>query len=91
VTDTLGEHRLLIDGELALAEGGATYPNINPATEEVIGEVADASGADGDRAIAAARRAFDETEWSRKPAFRRQCLEQLQAALEKDRECLVRS
>jgi aldehyde dehydrogenase (NAD+) len=88
VTDTLGEQRLLIDGELVLAEGGATYPNINPATEEVIGEVADASAADGDRAIAAARRAFDETEWSRDPAFRRQCLEQLQAALEKDREAL---
>jgi aldehyde dehydrogenase (NAD+) len=36
------EERLLIDGELVEAEGGKTYPNINPANEEVIGVSADA-------------------------------------------------
>ena len=38
---------------------------INPATEEVIGEVPQASVADVDRAVAAARRAFDEGPWPR--------------------------
>ena len=42
----------------------APSTNINPATEEVLGEVADASKADMHRAIDAARRAFDETDWS---------------------------
>ena len=37
------EERLLIDGKLVEAEGGATYENINPANEEVIGVAADAS------------------------------------------------
>src|SRR5262245_44768259 len=37
-------------------------------------------------AIAAARRAFDTTDWSRDPALRRDCLHQLQAALEAERE-----
>jgi aldehyde dehydrogenase (NAD+) len=86
VSDQLGERRLLIDGELVVAEGGRMYPNINPATEEVIGEASDASAGDMDRAIRAARRAFDSTSWSTDVEFRRRCLEQLQAGLEKDRE-----
>ena len=65
------EPRMLIDGKLVEAAGGATYDNINPATEEVIGPVADASAADMDRAIAAARRAFDESDWATDRAFRK--------------------
>ncbi len=82
------EARLLIDGELVAASGGRTYPNINPATELEIGRAPDASAQDMERAIAAARRAFDETDWSRDLAFRARCLRQLQAALEKHREDL---
>jgi len=81
-----GEVRLLIDGELTEAESGKRFDNINPATEEVLGEVADASVTDMGKAIAAARRAFDETDWSTNHAFRRRCLEQLQAAIESERE-----
>lgn len=80
------ESRMLIDGELVEAEGGRTYPNINPATEEVIGEVADASVADMQRAIAAARRAFDETDWSTNHELRKRCLQQLHDALEAHKE-----
>ena len=40
------------------------------------------------RAIAAARRAFDETDWSTNRAFRSQCLRQLHAALEREKEAL---
>ncbi len=79
--DSWHEERMLIDGELVEAEGGATYDNINPANEEVIGPVADASPADVERAIAAARRAFDETDWSRDVALRARCLRQLHQAL----------
>ncbi|WP_242424157.1 aldehyde dehydrogenase family protein, partial [Frankia sp. EI5c] len=70
--------KLLIDGRLVDADGGATYDNINPATEAVIGVAADASAGDVDAAITAARRAFDETTWSTDVAFRVRCLRQLQ-------------
>src|SRR2546429_367611 len=76
---------MLVDGALVDGEMG-TFPNVNPATEEVLGEVADASKADMHRAIDAARRAFDETDWSANRAFRKRCLEQLQEALESERE-----
>ncbi len=55
---------MLIDGKLVETASGKTFANINPATEEVIGEVADATAADMHRAIDAARRAFDESDWS---------------------------
>ncbi|MFD4402767.1 aldehyde dehydrogenase [Nocardia sp. NPDC058499] len=72
--------RLLIGGSL-VAGGNGVFDNVNPATEEVIGTAADADAADMNAAIAAARTAFDETDWSRDHAFRVRCLEQLQAAL----------
>ncbi|HEY8515468.1 MAG TPA: aldehyde dehydrogenase family protein [Candidatus Binatia bacterium] len=80
------EPRMLIDGKLVEATGGRTYDNVNPATEEVIGQVADGSVEDMERAIAAARRAFDETSWATDRAFRKRCLEQLKAALDKHKE-----
>ena len=55
------ERRMLIDGKLVEAASGKTFANVNPATEEVIGEVTDATAADMHRAIDAARRAFDES------------------------------
>jgi acyl-CoA reductase-like NAD-dependent aldehyde dehydrogenase len=75
------EERLLIDGHMVPAEHGATYETIAPATEAVLGTAADASLGDAERAIAAARRAFDTTEWSRDHALRVRCLRQLHQAL----------
>jgi len=89
VTETVKvspESRMLIDGELVEATTGQTFENVNPATEEVLGQVTDASPDDMRRAIAAARRAFDETTWSTDRAFRKRCLEQLQEALEAEQE-----
>jgi aldehyde dehydrogenase (NAD+) len=87
------EEQLLIDGKLVAAEGGATYENISPSTEEVLGVSADASIADADRAIASSRRAFDTTTWSTDPAFRQKCMRQFHKALvdntEQLREILV--
>jgi aldehyde dehydrogenase (NAD+) len=74
------ESRLLIDGKLVAGNAG-TFPTVNPATEEVLGVAADATADDMGRAIEAARRAFDETDWSTNPEFRVRCLRQLQAAL----------
>jgi hypothetical protein len=51
------EASMLIDGKLVEAETGTTFENVNPATETVLGRVADASAADMQRATAAARRA----------------------------------
>jgi acyl-CoA reductase-like NAD-dependent aldehyde dehydrogenase len=79
------ELKMMIDGRLVDGEAG-TFVNINPATEEPLGEVANASHADMHRAIDAARRAFDTTDWSTNRELRKRCLEQLQEALEAERE-----
>jgi aldehyde dehydrogenase (NAD+) len=83
-----GEQRMLIDGKLVEAKSGKVFDNINPATEEVLGQVTDAGHDDMDEAIGAARRAFDETAWSTDKELRKRCLLQLQAALEGERELL---
>jgi aldehyde dehydrogenase (NAD+) len=75
------ETKLFIDGELVDAVSGKTYPNVSPVTEAVIGETADAGEEDMERAIAAARRAFDETDWSTNHQFRLKCLQQFKDGL----------
>ncbi len=82
------ESRLLIDGVLTEARSGRTFPNVNPATEEVVGEVADGGVEDMDAAIAAARRAFDETDWSTDREFRKRVLHQLVDALDRHKDDL---
>jgi aldehyde dehydrogenase (NAD+) len=82
------EPRMFIDGSLTEAKSGRRFDNVNPATEEVLGQVADAGVEDMDLAIAAARRAFDETSWATDRALRKRCLLQLQAAIEAEREQL---
>ena len=67
----IGPTRLLINGEWQESAGGKTFETINPATEEVIALVADADAADVDRAVAAARRAFDEGPWRKISASER--------------------
>jgi aldehyde dehydrogenase (NAD+) len=82
------ESRMLIDGELVAAASGAEFDNISPAMGSVLGGTAAASPDDMGRAIAAARRAFDTTDWSTNGALRKRCLEQLQAAITTEREQL---
>lgn len=79
----IAEWRMLIDGELVPSSSGKTFDNINPFSEEVIGVTADGVADDFTRAIKAARRAFDETDWSTNHAFRAKCLRQLNEALTK--------
>src|SRR5829696_1873166 len=58
-------YRLFIDGEWQDSEGDGVITVTNPATEEVIGHVPEATQNDVLRAIAAARKAFDEGPWPR--------------------------
>jgi aldehyde dehydrogenase (NAD+) len=76
--------RLLIDGQLV--DPGRTFPSINPATGEVIGEAPDATVEHAEAAVLAARRAFDETDWATNVALRVACLRQLHEALQGHRE-----
>jgi acyl-CoA reductase-like NAD-dependent aldehyde dehydrogenase len=57
--------RLLIGGTWEDARSGRTFTTVNPATEAPLAEVAEADAADVDRAVAAARRAFNDRAWSR--------------------------
>ena len=53
-----------IGGQWVPAASGKTFETINPATEEVIAEVAEGDAADVDLAVKAAREAFDNGPWS---------------------------
>ena len=78
---------MLIDGQLV--ETPRTFPSINPATGEVVGHAPDATVADAEAAVAAARRAFDTTDWSTNTELRIRCLEQLHTALVEHRDELA--
>lgn len=80
------ESRMLIDGQLVSATSDKQFDNVSPATGSVLGSTASADGPDMERAIGAARRAFDDTDWSTNRALRKRCLEQLQAAIEAERD-----
>jgi phenylacetaldehyde dehydrogenase len=62
--DFLKEHRkLLINGKWVGAASGKTFPVYNPATGTLLAQVAEADKEDVDRAVAAARKAFDDGPW----------------------------
>lgn len=63
--------RLFIDGEWTESASGETFMSINPATGEVIAEVARGRAADIDRAVRAARRAFESSGWQDLPPVER--------------------
>ena len=57
--------QLLINGKWVGAASGKTFPTYNPATGEVLANVAEGDREDIDRAVAAARAAFDRGPWSK--------------------------
>ncbi|MCP4386028.1 MAG: aldehyde dehydrogenase [Hyphomicrobiales bacterium] len=59
------QSKAFIDGAFADAASGDVFETINPATGEVITTVAHCNAVDVDRAVVAARRAFDAGTWSR--------------------------
>src|SRR5438132_799676 len=60
--------KLLIDGTWRDSLSGKTFETVNPATEEVIAEVAEGDAADIDLAVRAARKAFDSGPWRKTDA-----------------------
>ena len=83
------DRRMLIDGRLVGADGERTFPSYNPATGAIVGHAPDATVADAEAAIAAARRAFDTTDWSTNVEQRIRCLDQLHRALVEHRDELA--
>jgi aldehyde dehydrogenase (NAD+) len=63
--------KLLINGKWVDAASGKTFPTVNPSTGNVITQVAEADAADVDKAVAAARYAFDKGPWRKMSASQR--------------------
>src|SRR5690606_12474972 len=70
VVDIAPSYGLFIGGEMVDPIDGTPFKTVNPATEEVLSEVVAAGPADVDRAVAAARTAYEE-HWSRLPGRER--------------------
>ncbi|MER7490440.1 aldehyde dehydrogenase family protein [Streptomyces sp. NPDC126497] len=69
VVDIAPSYGLFVDGEFTEAADGKVFKTVSPSTEEVLSEVAEAGKADVDRAVQAARRAFEK--WSALPGSER--------------------
>ena len=83
---------LFIDGEWTSPASGATSDVVNPSDATVVQTVDVADDSDVQRAIAAARRAFDETDWPRTPVAERVALLNRTAdLLERDRDKVARA
>src|SRR5580658_1587671 len=59
-----GPKQLLIGGKWVPAKSGKTFETINPASEEILGIVAEGDKADVDEAVKAARAAFESGKWT---------------------------
>ncbi|MBA2565474.1 MAG: aldehyde dehydrogenase family protein [Gemmatimonadetes bacterium] len=85
----MAEQRLFIGGEYVEALSGATFESVNPATEEVLAEVPEAGPEDVDRAVKAARAAF-EGPWRKvSAADRGRLLWKLATLIERDADELA--
>ena len=82
-------YKLWIDGEWTESESETTFSVINPATEEVIADVAYANRSDAKKAIDAARDAFDNTDWSQNHSLRREVLRKAAKLLREDADRLA--
>ena len=93
--DAVAEHvsaprKLLIDGRRVDAESGKTFDSLNPATGEALAQVAWGTTRDIDRAVKAARRAFENPAWRRMPATERtNILLRLADLIERDADFLA--
>ncbi len=87
----IGPTKLLINNEWVESVSGKRFETINPATEEAICDVAEADAADVDKAVAAARNAFNSGDWSQMSARARgELLYKLAALIEENKEELAR-
>src|SRR6202047_3412289 len=63
--------KLLINGQWVNSVSGKTFPSINPSTGEELARIAEADAADVDKAVAAARAAFEKGPWRKMTAAQR--------------------
>ncbi|KAG1364074.1 putative Aldehyde dehydrogenase family 2 member B7, mitochondrial [Cocos nucifera] len=66
--------QLLIDGKFVDSASGKTFPTLDPRTGEVIAHVAEGDLEDVNRAVSAARKAFDEGPWPKMTGYERSCI-----------------
>src|SRR5437763_14741864 len=86
----MSEYKLLINGELVSSSSGKTVDDIGPASGQPIAQVPESSVEDVNRAVAAARAAFDDGRWSALPhGARAAALEKLALLLEAHAEELA--
>ena len=82
--------QLFIDGAFVEAKSGKTFPVFNPATGDILVQVAEGDGADIDRAVVAARRAFETGPWrSLSPSQRARLIYRLADKMEERLEDLA--
>ena len=83
-------HQLFIGGEWVDSSGDGFLPVVNPSTGQVIAEVPNATAEDVDRAVAAARAAFEETWFDSTPGERQAMLLKLADAIDQHADDLGR-
>lgn len=84
------ESKLFVDGEWMDAASGKTFASRNPATGEVLVEVAEGDAADIALAVAAARKAFDDGPWPKMdPSERGKCLRKMADLIRENAEELA--
>ena len=87
----IGPTKLLINNEWVESVSGKRFETINPTTGEVICDVAEADAADVDKAVEAARNAFNSDDWRKMSARKRgELLYKLADLIEKNKEELAR-
>ncbi|WP_020007719.1 aldehyde dehydrogenase family protein [Salinicoccus albus] len=85
-----GDMGFYINGDYVKAQSGETFETKNPATEALIARVSDPGEDDVDKAVQAARHAFDDGEWTKmEPAERSRIIYKLADILEEHREELA--
>ncbi len=85
------ETKLWVGGKWVSADSGRTFETVNPATEEVIANVAEAGESDVDKAAQAARRAFESGPWPKMRASEREkILRKVGALIREHQEELAR-
>src|SRR5690242_9717909 len=84
--NTMAKH--WIDGAWSAGDGQHTIETISPATGDCVGRVPDGGEAECLAAIAAAKRAFEQTEWPQNPRLRASVLWTAAAKIEGEKETL---
>ncbi len=90
MSTTLKRHEMFIGGEWTPGTGGETQEIINPATGKVIAHVPKGTEQDVDRAVAAARKAYDDVWFDSTPRDRSERLLKLASAIEEHGDELAR-